>query len=625
MTTTAPERARTPQANGTTPLWRGHLAQRARLISGLILFAYVLTHFLNHAVGLIGVETMEVVRDWRVAVTRSLIGTIVLAAALGVHMVLALTRTLARTTVAMPLWEVAQVISGLAIPLLLAKHIIATRISATLFTTNDTYEYELAQLWPGLALEQSILLILVWLHAMIGLHFWLRLSRWYQRAQPIVIAAGVAIPILALTGFMSAGREVARRLAEDGAFSAMQARTNWPDDGEIASLLSMMGQANTAFYVVIGALATVVILRALPNPFGGKAVGITYVAGPTVRARPGPTLLEISRAHGVPHTAICGGRGRCTTCRVVVLEGAEALAPPSPTEARALSSIRAAPNVRLACQVYPPADLSVERLVEPGARRSSGRARLSFAGPDDAARGMTSTGTERTLAVLFFDIRGFTKISETKLPYDVVHILNTVFRHAGAAVEHEGGRIDKFMGDGMMALFGIEVEPAQACRQALAAAAAIDRELERVNTTLASDLDQPLRIGIGVHVGPLVLGRIGHGGSANITVIGDVVNTASRLEAMTKEMSVQAVVSEDVFITAGMALPPAAQEDAAMEDTAQAAASQTQADASKPRVALTRAQVTIRGRAAPLAVIQAKAARALTSTHAPGTPPDTAR
>jgi adenylate cyclase len=155
---------------------------------------------------------------------------------------------------------------------------------------------------------------------------------------------------------------------------------------------------------------------------------------------------------------------------------------------------------------------------------------------------------------LFADLRDFTRFSEQKLPYDVVFVLNRYFANMGAAVEGAGGHLDKFIGDGVMALFGIDRTLPEGCRQALEAARNMGRNLADLNRTLAADLPAPLRIGIGIHAGPAIIGEMGYGSAVNITAIGDSVNTASRLETMTKEYGAQLVVSEEVASQASVDL-----------------------------------------------------------------------
>jgi adenylate cyclase len=161
-------------------------------------------------------------------------------------------------------------------------------------------------------------------------------------------------------------------------------------------------------------------------------------------------------------------------------------------------------------------------------------------------------GSEREIAILFVDIRGFTALSEGRLPYDVVFVLNRYFAAIGLAVESAGGRVDKFIGDGIMALFGVEAGAEAGCRDALAAARLMSLRLIELNQALRAELAEPLRIGIGIHAGPAIVGEMGYGSAAALTAIGDAVNTASRLEALTKEYECELIVSDELILRAGL-------------------------------------------------------------------------
>jgi adenylate cyclase len=181
------------------------------------------------------------------------------------------------------------------------------------------------------------------------------------------------------------------------------------------------------------------------------------------------------------------------------------------------------------------------RLLPAGAEAADGFARPGYL-----------QGQEMEIAILFADLRAFTKLAEKKLPYDVVFLLNRYFDCMGTAVTESGGHLDKFIGDGVMALFGIEDGPEAGCRAALAAARQMGLRLEELNRALVHDLDEPLRIGIGIHCGPAIVGMMGYGAATSVTAIGDSVNTASRLETQTKEYSAQLVVSQSTAQRAGV-------------------------------------------------------------------------
>ena len=212
-----------------------------------------------------------------------------------------------------------------------------------------------------------------------------------------------------------------------------------------------------------------------------------------------------------------------------------------------LVRVGAPENVRLACQLRPP----------PGRYRITPLLPAS-SGPVEAYRRQPQAhGGERYVAILFADIRGFTSISEGKLPYDVVFLLNRYFRATGQAIEAAVGRVDKFIGDGVMAIFCLDGEAALACRQALDAAGRMARALDDLNEAMSGDLDAPLRIGIGLHAGPAIVGEMGYGRTAQLTAIGDTVNTASRLESLTKDYGAQLVVSQELLDRAGVPLADA--------------------------------------------------------------------
>jgi len=431
----------------------------------------------------------------------------------------------------------------LAIPVLLFVHLAQMRGHHILLDVATRYSETLPDLWNDAALRQTALLLVVWVHGCIGLHFWLRLSPAYRRVAPLLFVLAVLVPTLALTGFVVAGRDAAAKAAANAA--VLDAGYDYYSDygaPRVEPLISDPVLEGTAWYgawALIGIVAIALAIRALLRR-RRRRIRISYTAGPAIVAPVGPTLLELSRMSGVPHTSICGGRARCSTCRVRIEDGSGDLPAPNQAEAATLKQIHAGPDIRLACQLRPRHDIAVTRMIRPPEER---RAILPS---------VEESGVERILAILFLDIRSFTALSEARLPYDTVFLLNRFFAEVGEATNSAGGWIDKYMGDGMMALFGVN-QPAQAaCRSALIAAMRIDAALERLNRELHGELTTPLRIGVGLHVGPLVLGRIGHRGSAATTVIGPAVNVASRLESLSKEHHVQLVASAALARQAGL-------------------------------------------------------------------------
>lgn len=251
----------------------------------------------------------------------------------------------------------------------------------------------------------------------------------------------------------------------------------------------------------------------------------------------GKTLLQISLANGVNHTHECGGNARCSTCRVLVLEGLENLCPRNEKEAKLAKTKGFADNIRLACQSIVSGDVKVRRLV---IDQDDIETAYSEAG--------VNRGEERKVAILFSDIRGFTNFSERNLAYDVVHILNRYFRKVGDTVLQHKGYIDKYMGDGLMCLFGLEENnPREICKHAVSTAVAMQQELAKLNEYLKQQFfGEEFKIGIGIHFGDVIVGEIGHPEKHQVTAIGDNVNEASRIETATKKAQASILISDAV-------------------------------------------------------------------------------
>jgi adenylate cyclase len=160
-------------------------------------------------------------------------------------------------------------------------------------------------------------------------------------------------------------------------------------------------------------------------------------------------------------------------------------------------------------------------------------------------------GEERTVTVLFSDIRGFTTISEQLEPQELVTQLNDYFKRMGRAVEENQGVIDKYVGDAIMALFGAPVDSAEDADHGLRAALAMTSALEELNSDRSNKGLDSWNMGVGLNTGVAVAGNMGSENRSSYTAIGDSVNLASRLEGLTKYYQVKIIASRSVRESAG--------------------------------------------------------------------------
>jgi adenylate cyclase len=523
------------------------MMQRLRLISGITLFVFVTTHLLNHALGLFSIATADAGLTLFAAVWRNPVGTAVLSLAILTHFSLVLWSVFRRRHLRMSVWEWTQLALGVAILPLGMGHFVMVRGAHEIDGVITAYFWVL---WPMVAdpwnaARQFGLILIVWIHGCIGLHFWLRLRPWYRRSVSLFYAAALMVPTLAISGVAVALREAADIFEDTDKLMALARAMKAPPD-KLA--LDRLRDLSDVLIVAVGVLIVLMFaLRPVRSWIERRrgAVRLQYPGGRLVTLPTGLSVLEMSRVVGVPHASVCGGRGRCSTCRVR-LAGPDAGRLPAAlaAEARVLQRIGTPAGIRLACQTRPPpGSYTVTPLLPANAE------------PRDVLRGdVVAHGTEKVVAVLFADLRGFTAMSEKRLPFDVVFILNRYFRSMGDAVQAAGGQVDKFIGDGVMAVFGLRGEGPVAARQALDAARRMSIALELLNDSLAHEVDRPLRIGIGIHAGPAIVGEMGHGRTVSLTVIGDTVNTASRLESMTKELACELIVSQELLDIAGVDL-----------------------------------------------------------------------
>jgi adenylate cyclase len=516
--------------------------RQIRLATGLVLYVYVTLHFANHTLGNISIGAMESGLAIQKLIWQSAPGAAILYIALLTHMSLGFWALYARRRFHWTRLEATQLILGLSIPFLLTTHVIGTRVALSQFGLEKGYAQELVNFWVGsplLGALQGVLLLIVWIHGCLGVHFWLRLKPFYPRAKDLLLAGAVLLPALALLGYYQGGQR-AQVAIEDPAW---RARTLSPEHtGDSAQNAVLLNERIGTLAFLAVTLAATLFARAF-RQWRERRVGSIRLTYPdrTIRVARGFSVLEASLINSIPHAHVCGGRGRCSTCRIRVLGDATGLPVPSAAEQAVLERVHAGPEVRLACQLRPTSDITLVPMLSPHTTAV------------DAYRtgAPASSGVERYVVIMFVDMRGSSRLAERRLPFDTVFIINQFLNAVSSAVLSAGGEPNQVLGDGLLALFGMNDPPDVACRQAIAASAAIAARVASLNRALAYALVEPIRFGVGIHAGMTIAGAIGYERHAQFTVIGDPVNVAARLEALTKTLSCEVLMSEEVYEGAG--------------------------------------------------------------------------
>jgi adenylate cyclase len=521
--------------------WRGNI----RLVSALVLFAFVLCHLAAHSFLLVSIDYAESVLTLLMEPWRSHLGTAILVSAALVHCLNALWSVYVRRSLRLMRWEWWQLGLGLLVPALLMSHLIGTRVAEITMNAASGYASTLVWQWiaaPWFGVVQVALVLLLWTHACIGIHFWLRTKLWYADWQPAFFIFAFLLPVLGLSGYIAAGNHVLREANENADFVRKVRADSHLTDATAAAIwrMTLTGWSIYAGLVLLPFAARSVrhwIYRRRRPPL------LTHPSGQVVPILSGATVLEILRDNGIAHASVCGGRARCTTCRIQVTRGLEFLPPPSPLEARALARIEAPQGMRLACQLRPTADISLTPLLAVDAVTADGTVRGGL------------EGSERPITVVFVDLRGSTTLAEGRFPYDVLFILNQFFREMNQALIATNGHYSQFTGDGLMALYGLYArDPAAGVADALRGAGEMLTRLDQLNRQLQGELREPLRIGIGIHFAEAIVGAMGPPRSRIISAIGDTVNTAARLESLTKEFDCPLILSLPAAQAAGLAL-----------------------------------------------------------------------
>ena len=515
--------------------------RQIRLTAGVVLFTYATLHFANHALGNISVEAMETGLAIQKRIWQSPPGAAILYASLLTHMALGFWALYERRTFRWSRMEATQLALGLTIPFLLADHLLGTRVSLSMFGTQKGYAEELLKFWvrdPFAGVLQTLLLLIVWIHGCVGLHFWLKLKPFYPHVKNALLSFAVLLPALALLGYYQGGERILQSVQDP----AWLARHMTPDRiGTAAQIAALLHYRAVTFAVLAAMLVATIFARTFRRWRQQRmaTIALTY-PDRTIRVARGMSVLEASLISGIPHAHVCGGRGRCSTCRIRILGDTSQLPAISAAEQAVLERVSAGAGVRLACQLRPTHDIAFVPMLP---------AHATIA--DVHRRGLRRGGEERYVVIMFVDMRGSSTLAEQRLPFDTVFVINQFLQAVSSAVVSAGGEPNQILGDGLLALFGLSRQPEIACRQAIAASAAIAANVAKLNSALAFGLIDPIRFGIGIHAGMTVAGDIGHERHTQFTVVGDPVNVAARLQDLTKPFGCEVMMSEEVYARCG--------------------------------------------------------------------------
>lgn len=521
------------------------LLKRLRIYSGSILFVYAFMHLLNHAVNIISLEAASFIKEnYFRAIWKSMPGTILLYGAFLVHIPLGLMSIVTRKSFKITLREWLQIVFIILALFVFVQHVVGMYILTRTFESELPYAalFSVMLLNPDEAVAAtvmfSLMALFIWTHGAIGMHTSLKFKmKRYQENFRKFLVLYISVPVLGIFGFWSGIKEQSLLAA----FNAEQGNKDFLMS-EILKFIPMEAfpaaeqvEALTLQYypIFLLALIALAIFNVIRTKYFGR-IKISYPENVTVNVPKGTTVLEASRSAKLPHKSVCGGRGRCTTCRIKVVSHEGDLPEANVHELRAINRAGLDQSIRLACQLKPTSNLVVTPLLNPT---------NEF---DVVGKAGELSGKEQETVILFVDLRNFTKLSEQNLPYDVVYILNKYYAACGEIIETNAGRLDKFIGDGIMAIFEAKETMEDNCKNALKAASQISTKLKKLSAELTEEFSAELKCGMGIHAGQSIVGMMGYGEAITRTAIGDNVNVASRLEQMTKQYNSELVISKFV-------------------------------------------------------------------------------
>jgi adenylate cyclase len=458
--------------------------------------------------------------------------------------VLAIFAIYERRTFKLPATELLRIALGLWLPVMLIGHAITTRLEFELVGSPATYARIISKLWASNGEWQHMgLLAPGWMHGCLGLHFVLARRPLWSRVRFALFGAALLLPVLSALGFLEMGRELARESRISGHSLIAETKMRSHSAGADATLEAGLTMTRwlSGLYGAIWASSDVPSGRVVPAPWS-NAAGVVTLSYPDrlVRVPRGWSVLEASRAFHISHASSCGGRARCSTCRIRITAGAEFCPPPNADERATLEHIKAEPNVRLACQLRPSNDISFTPLV----RTDRPIYRQTIPAVD----------ADREIVLLFCDFTNRSVLEREHMAHDVLFVLTRYAESACGAIRDAGGTISYVAHDSICAIFGLTGSLAHASRQALAAANEIDQALHELNAGLDQRWGCKANIAVSIHAGHAALSHIGQG-TETIVAAGKALEISRELRKAAARTSKCFAISSAV-LTAGTDRPP---------------------------------------------------------------------
>jgi adenylate cyclase len=511
------------------------LRRDLRMASGLVLFTYIAAHLVNHALGLVSLAAAEEGLSFAVQVWNSLPGTMLLYGAAATHFLLALWAVYERRTFRLPPAELLRIALGFTLPVILINHFANTRLAYDLFGLSSDYTRVIANLWAADSQGMQLgLLAPGWLHGCLGLHFAFSRRPLYRRSRLVLFAIALLLPVFSAVGFITMGRELS---ANPAAVAAAQDYMRPAHDAERVRIARWRNGLLIGYFSIVGAAFGARGVRNVLERGRRRLISISY-PGRTVRVPRGWSVLEASRGFHLPHVSMCGGRARCSTCRVRVTAGEDACPVIGKDEQATLDRIGASPDVRLACQLRPSGDVTVVPLVR-------------TAQPIYRPTGQQSDA-ERDIVVMFCDFLNCDELARNELPQDLLYLLTLYSEALGNSIRAANGTLSTVRLDGICALFDFESGSTNAARSALQAADAIGRAAADLDARLGSTGHRKLNVAVSIHAGRVAVGEISTTDPPTLMAVGEAMEVVDELRKAAAAHGKLFAISEPVTTVAGV-------------------------------------------------------------------------